>query len=52
MNIKFDTKQNYFERINVVVSYINNHLDEPLELEKLAGLGCYSPFHFNRIMRA
>lgn len=52
MNVKLDTKQNYFERINVVISYINNHLNESLDLEKLAELGYYSPFHFNRIMRA
>ena len=52
MNVKFETKQTYFERINPIVNYINNHLDEPLDLKKLAALGNYSPFHFHRIMRA
>lgn len=52
MNVKTDTRQNYFERINVVINHINNNLAENLDLEYLAELGNYSPFHFHRIMRA
>lgn len=46
------TIKTYYERINVVVQYINNHLNERLDLDYLAGLSFYSPFHFHRIMRA
>lgn len=51
-NIKEETKKHYYERINKVVDYINNHLDENLDLNNLAVKGCYSTFHFQRIMRA
>jgi len=52
MKVKADTRNIYFERINKVIYFINNHLDESLEVKKLAQLGNYSPFHFHRIMRA
>lgn len=46
------TLKDYHERINKVLVYINNHLDEKMELEKLAGISNFSAFHFHRIMRA
>ncbi|RPH34014.1 MAG: AraC family transcriptional regulator [Bacteroidales bacterium] len=46
------TLKSYYERINVVMQYIHNHLDEKLDLDYLASLSFYSPFHFHRIMRA
>ena len=46
------TQKNYYERINLVLQYIQNHLDDNLDLDYLAGLSCYSQFHFHRIMRA
>ena len=52
MNVKIDTKKLYYERINKVISYIDNHLDENLDIENLALIGNYSPYHFHRIMRA
>jgi AraC family transcriptional regulator len=52
MNVKADTQKFYFERINRVMVYINNHLGETLEMESLAEIGNYSVFHFHRIMRA
>ncbi len=52
MTLKHETQQHYFERINKVILYITNHLDESLEIEKLASIGNYSLFHFHRIMRA
>lgn len=52
MNVKADTLNIYYERINTVVQYINNHLDEELDVAKLAQIGNYSPYHFHRIMRA
>ena len=50
--IKQTTKQLYLERVNTVVTYIREHLDEVLEVKKLAELSYLSPFHFHRIMRA
>lgn len=46
------TLKTYHERINVVIQYIHNHLDERLDIDNLAGLSCYSPYHFHRIMHA
>jgi len=50
--MKEATQRDYHERINKVLQYINAHLDEKMELEKLASLSNFSPFHFHRIMRA
>lgn len=52
MNVKTDTQDYYYERINKVIHYINNNLDENLDVAKLAEIGNYSPFHFHRIIRA
>ncbi len=41
----------YFERVDQVVAYITDHLDEDLGLEQLASIACFSPFHFHRIYR-
>lgn len=46
------TVNDYHERINKVLKYINENLEEKMELEKLAGISNFSPFHFHRIMRA
>ena len=42
----------YRERINRVLLYIDEHLDEKLDLAMLAGVSCFSVYHFHRIMRA
>lgn len=47
-NIQHD----YRERINKVLLYIDEHLGEKLDLDTLASVSCFSPFHFHRIMRA
>ncbi|MBN1819284.1 MAG: AraC family transcriptional regulator [Prolixibacteraceae bacterium] len=52
MNVKTDTQNLYFERINKVILFINNHLGDNLDVESLAQVGNYSSFHFHRIMRA
>jgi len=49
---KEETIKNYQERINKVLVYISEHLDEKLELEKLAGMSNFSVFHFHRIFKA
>ena len=38
----------YTDRINAVVSYIYEHLEEDLSLEKLSEIACFSKFHFHR----
>src|SRR6056300_1229732 len=42
----------YRERINRVLLYIDDHLSEKMDLQMLASLSCFSPYHFHRIMRA
>lgn len=46
------TAQDYTRRLSRVAAYIYAHLDEPLELEELAEIACFSPFHFHRIYHA
>ena len=52
MEIKSSTREEYLKRVNVVVDYINNHLDEELDLQKLAEMSNLSTYHFHRIMKA
>jgi AraC family transcriptional regulator len=35
-----------------VCQHIEAHLDEPISLDRLAAVACFSPFHFHRIFRA
>lgn len=49
--MKADTKATYQERILRVLLYIQQNLYEPLGLEELAGVACFSPYHFHRIFR-
>jgi AraC family transcriptional regulator len=39
----------YRARINRVLDYIDEHLDEELRLQDLARVAAFSPFHFHRI---
>jgi AraC family transcriptional regulator len=49
---KSQTKSIYFERINKVLVYIDSNLGEKMDLEMLAEIAHFSPFHFHKIMRA
>lgn len=42
MRIKTTTKTEYQQRINVLVEYINNHLGEDVDLNKLAEISGFS----------
>jgi AraC family transcriptional regulator len=42
----------YAMRVQRVVEYLAGHLDETLDLETLARVACFSPYHFHRIYRA
>src|SRR5271165_743574 len=43
------TCNDYKERILRVLTHIQEHLDEALDLEELARVACFSSFHFHRI---
>jgi AraC family transcriptional regulator len=51
MDRKTLTKADYVKRINVIEEYINNHLDEEMDLKKLAEMSNFSVFHFHRIFK-
>jgi AraC family transcriptional regulator len=42
----------YADRVQRVVDYLAEHLDKELDLEALARVACFSPYHFHRIYRA
>ena len=46
------TYNDYIQRINKVVAYINDHLDAPLDLKTLAEVAALSEFHFHRVFKA
>ncbi|MDR0230509.1 MAG: AraC family transcriptional regulator [Dysgonamonadaceae bacterium] len=52
MKTKLSTKEDYIQRINKVVEYINNHLNEEMDLRRLAEISNFSEFHFHRIFKA
>lgn len=52
MSSKENTIADHKERLNRVLVYIEEHMDEPLKLDELASLACFSPFHFHRIFAA
>ena len=45
------TLQDYKRRLLRVLVHIQQHLDDALGLEELAGLACFSPYHFHRIFK-
>ncbi|MCT4663737.1 MAG: AraC family transcriptional regulator [Flavobacteriales bacterium] len=45
------TETEYIKRINEVFTYIEEHLQEDLSLEKIARKALFSPFHFHRIFK-
>jgi AraC family transcriptional regulator len=49
--MKPSTEQDYHERIVRTLVYIQQHLDDDLDLETLARVAAFSSFHFHRIFR-
>ncbi len=45
------TRAEYQERIVRVLLHIQTNLDQPLKLQELARIACFSPHHFHRIFR-
>ncbi|MEM1135398.1 MAG: AraC family transcriptional regulator [Bacteroidota bacterium] len=50
--MKTVTQNEYHKSVNRVVDYINNHLQDSLDLTNLAQVAHISEFHFHRIFRA
>lgn len=46
-----DTSLDYVQRVNRVVDYIVDHLEDPLPLETVAEVAYFSPFHFHRVFK-
>lgn len=46
------TRKDYIARINRVIDFIDENLDQELTLEKLAAVANFSPYHFHRIFSA
>jgi AraC family transcriptional regulator len=42
----------YTQRIDRVIDYLRRNLDRPVKLDELAGVACFSEFHFHRIFSA
>ncbi len=52
LDVSEATRREYAARLNRVVDHIQDHLADPLDLEALARIACFSPFHFHRLFRA
>jgi AraC family transcriptional regulator len=49
---KTEAKSEYAQRIDRVIDYLRENLDRPVKLAELAGVACFSEFHFHRIFTA
>jgi AraC family transcriptional regulator len=47
-----DSRSEYEKRMHRVLAYIDQHLDQPLDLNALAEVAHFSPFHFHRLFSA
>jgi AraC family transcriptional regulator len=47
-----ETLSDYQQRIITVLVYIDEHFNEPLTLDNLARIACFSSYHFHRIFQA
>ncbi|HPH82145.1 MAG TPA: AraC family transcriptional regulator [Flavobacteriales bacterium] len=45
-------QEEYIKRINKVLTYIDEHLEADLSLEKVSAIAFYSPFHLHRLFKA
>ena len=51
MPVKTSTEQDYQQRIVRTLVYIQEHLDDALELEQVAAVAAFSQYHFHRVFR-
>ena len=47
-----ETTLDYGGRLERVLAYLADNLDRELDLDRLADVACFSPFHFHRIFHA
>ena len=47
-----DSRAEYARRMHRVLEHIDSHLDQPLDLNALAEVAHFSPFHFHRLFSA
>ncbi|CAE6689728.1 DNA gyrase inhibitor [Paraburkholderia domus] len=47
-----DNRARYEIRLGRVLDHIYDHLDEPLDIDRLAEIACMSPYHWHRIFQA
>lgn len=52
MQQRTTTKEEYQKQVNIIIEYINNNLNEDLDLLTLAEKTIFSSFHFHRIMKS
>ena len=52
MNERTTTRSDYAVRLERVFRWLADHLDDTLDLARLADVGCMSPYHFHRIYHA
>ena len=52
MNERTTTRSDYAERLERVFMWLADHLDDTLDLTRLADVACLSPYHFHRVYRA
>jgi AraC family transcriptional regulator len=46
------SRAEYLARIHRVIDHIERHLADPLPIEGLAAVACFSPYHFHRLFTA
>jgi AraC family transcriptional regulator len=49
---KLKDRVDYQERLSRVILFIHDHLDEEIDLNRLADVACLSPYHWHRIYHA
>ena len=47
-----DSRKQYEDRVGRVVDHVFDHLDEELDLNRLAEVACLSPYHWHRVYQA
>ena len=52
MKQKISTREDYAKRINIIIEYIGNHLNDEMDLKELADISNFSEFHFHRIFKS
>ncbi len=47
---EYNIQNDYYERINKVLNYIQENIENPFQLKELSEIGNFSQFHFHRII--